>query len=116
MKPVLVFRIALTSWSGLTAAEKPNFIIININDLGYADIGESKNVACSNGGERKRPRLPFLVPRQKWAGSAIRLRFRTKPGASCIRTVPGEGAEDHTRRRVCSPLTYLRSSGGIHKS
>jgi len=30
---------ALQATDGLRAADKPNFIVINIDDLGYADIG-----------------------------------------------------------------------------
>ncbi len=39
MKPILILVIALAGWSGFAAAQKPNFIVINIDDLGYADIG-----------------------------------------------------------------------------
>jgi hypothetical protein len=56
----------------------------------------------ASGGERTRPRVLFPAP---------------SPETFCVRrswphtNVFGEGAEDHTRGRVCSPMRALRVSG-----
>lgn len=50
----------------------------------------------------------FWRPRRKWAGASLGLRFRVEQRLSSFHTVLGEGAEDHTRWRVCSPFARHR--------
>jgi hypothetical protein len=74
MKQVLVplFAVVLLLPPGVDVAEAksvPNFVVIFIDDMGYGDIGETKNVAAEN---------PEVVQRLKGYMDAFETEIRNR--------------------------------------
>jgi arylsulfatase len=80
---MLVLMVAVCSPAAMAADERPNFLIIVADDLGYSDLG-------SFGGEISTPSLDSL------ARDGVRLgNFHTAPTCSPTRAMMLSGADSH---------------------